>query len=139
MINNMNLQKTVAKGKKRLGRGYGSGKGGHTSSRGQKGQKARTHIGIMFEGMKMKKSLIKRLPFQRGKGKNHAYPKAIIVKTSKLAGLKAGTVVTLELLIKEGIVDAQKAKDFGVKVLKDVELKNKLVFEVPTSKSVVSK
>ena len=87
----------------------------------------------------MKKSLIKRLPFQRGKGKNHAYPKAIIVKTSKLAGLKAGTVVTLELLIKEGIVDAQKAKDFGVKVLKDVELKNKLVFEVPTSKSVVSK
>ena len=133
----MDIQKTVKKSKKRLGRGYGSGKGGHTSSRGQKGQKSRTHIGIMFEGMKMKKSLIKRLPFQRGKGKNKAYPKALIVKTSKLAGLKAGTKVTLELLIKEGIVDAKQAKMFGVKVLKDVELKNKLAFEVPTSKSIV--
>jgi len=135
----MDIQKTVAKEKKRLGRGYGSGKGGHTSGRGQKGQKSRTHIGIMFEGMKMKKSLIKRLPFQRGKGKNRAYPKEELVKTSQLSGLKDGTVVTLELLIKEGIVDAQRGKDFGVKVLKDVELKNKLVFEVPTSKSVQAK
>lgn len=133
------LQKTVEKSKKRLGRGYGSGKGGHTSSRGQKGQKSRTSVGIMFEGMKMKKSLIKRLPFQRGKGKNHAYPKEELLKTSQLANLKAGTVVTLELLIKEGIVDAKRAKTYGVKVLKDVELKNKLVFQVPTSKSVVSK
>ncbi len=132
----MNLIKTVAKEKKRLGRGYGSGKGGHTSGRGQKGQKSRTNIGIMFEGMKMKKSLIKRLPFQKGKGKNRPYPKKLIVKTSKLAGLKAGTKVTLELLIKEGLVDAKQAKMYGVKVLKDIELKNKLVFEVPTSKSV---
>lgn len=133
----MRLPKIVKKSGKRLGRGYGSGKGGHTSSRGQKGQKSRTSVGIMFEGMKMKKSLIKRLPFQRGKGKNKGYPKPLIIKTSKLAGLKAGTKVTIELLIKEGIVDAKQAKTYGVKVLKDVELKNKLVFEVPTSKSVI--
>ena len=80
----------------------------------------------------MKKSLIKRLPFQRER-KNHAYPKPLIVKTSKLAGLKAETKVTIDLLVKEGIVDAKMAKMYGVKVLKDVELKNKLVFEVPTS------
>lgn len=66
------LPKVVLRGKKRLGRGYGSGKGGHTVGRGQKGQKARNKIGILFEGMKMKKSLIKRLPLQRGKGKFHA-------------------------------------------------------------------
>src|SRR3972149_1988059 len=63
------LKKTVKKSKKRLGRGYGSGKGGHTSSRGQKGQKSRGKVGVIFEGYKVKKSLIKRLPLLRGKGK----------------------------------------------------------------------
>lgn len=57
------------KSKKRVGRGYGSGKGGHTSGRGQKGQKARGKISPLFEGTKVKKSLIQRLPLQRGKGK----------------------------------------------------------------------
>ena len=42
--------------KKRLGRGYGSGVGGHTSNRGQKGQKSRTDLHILFEGLKVKKS-----------------------------------------------------------------------------------
>ena len=130
------LPKVLAKSKKRLGRGYGSGRGGHTSSRGQKGQKSRGSVGIMFEGLKMKKSLIKRLPLKRGKGKFISKGKPEIVKTSALSGLKAGTKVTIELLVKEGMVDAQRVKDYGVKVLKDVELTKKLVFEVPTSKSV---
>lgn len=68
------LPRVKARNKKRLGRGYGSGKGGHTSSRGQKGQKSRAKLGILFEGMKVKKSLLKRLPKARGKGKFH--PKA---------------------------------------------------------------
>jgi len=55
--------------KKRLGRGYGSGKGGHTSGRGQKGQKSRTKIHFLFEGVKVKKSTLKKLPLLRGKGK----------------------------------------------------------------------
>lgn len=54
---------------KRLGRGYGSGKGGHTSGRGQKGQKSRTKIHILFEGLKVKKSTLKKFPLLRGKGK----------------------------------------------------------------------
>jgi large subunit ribosomal protein L15 len=66
------LPKIVAKSKKRLGRGMGSGKGSHTSSRGQKGQKSRGTIGVLFEGMKMRKSYLKRLPLLRGKGKFHA-------------------------------------------------------------------
>lgn len=61
--------------KKRLGRGYGSGKGGHTSSRGQKGQKSRTDVHILFEGLKVKKSTIKKFPLLRGKGKFLAKPK----------------------------------------------------------------
>lgn len=65
------LPKVVTKSKKRLGRGMGSGKGSHTSSRGQKGQKSRGTIGVLFEGMKMRKSYLKRLPLMRGKGKFH--------------------------------------------------------------------
>ncbi len=60
----------MTRAKKRLGRGYGSGKGGHTSGRGQKGQKSRGRIHPLFEGQKTKKSLIQRLPLLRGKGKN---------------------------------------------------------------------
>ena len=67
----MRLPKVVEKRKKRVGRGMGSGKGSHTAGRGQKGQKARTKVGILFEGMKTKKSLLKRLPLMRGKGKFH--------------------------------------------------------------------
>lgn len=47
-----NLKKIVSKRKKRVGRGAGSGKGMHTSGRGQKGQKSRSgyHKRRGFEG-----------------------------------------------------------------------------------------
>lgn len=63
------LPKIVGRKLKRLGRGMGSGKGSHTSSRGQKGQKSNKDLHILFEGLKVKKSLLKRLPKLRGKGK----------------------------------------------------------------------
>jgi ribosomal protein L15 len=69
------LLAVVTKGKKRVGRGTGSGKGNHTTGRGQKGQKARTSVNIIFEGYKMKKSLIKRLPKVRGKMKFRTNPR----------------------------------------------------------------
>lgn len=63
------LPKIIFKKKKRIGRGIGSGRGGHTVGKGQKGQKSREKVSIAFFGTKMKKSLLKRLPMQRGKGK----------------------------------------------------------------------
>ena len=54
--------------KKRKGRGYGSGKGGHTVGRGSKGMKARGKVPLTFAGSKIKKSWIQRLPLWRGKG-----------------------------------------------------------------------
>lgn len=63
------LPRIVERSKKRLGRGYGSGKGGHTVGRGQKGQKARGKIHPLFTGTKTKKSLLQRLPLLRGKGR----------------------------------------------------------------------
>ncbi len=73
-MSTMRIAKVVTRRSKRMGLGYGSGKGGHTTGRGQKGQKARRTINIIFEGYKMKKSLIKRLPKLRGKAKNHPSP-----------------------------------------------------------------
>ena len=62
-----NLQKTVAKTAKRVGRGIGSGVGGHTTGRGAKGDNVRGHGKLTFDGTKIKKSWLKRLPFLRGK------------------------------------------------------------------------
>src|SRR5258708_22242958 len=102
----MQLQKVVTRRKKRLGHGAGSGKGFHTSGRGQKGQKARGSVHILFEGMKAKKSLIRRLPMQRGMGKFK--PKSVrpIVINLEILELfmPANLEVNLESLVKAGIV-----------------------------------
>jgi len=96
-----NLPKIVLKKKKRVGRGYGSGKGGHTAGRGQKGQKSRNKVSILFEGTKMRKSLIKRLPFLRGKGKfKSSQRKPITINLKYLNLLPSNTEVTLKTLIK---------------------------------------
>jgi len=131
----MALPKVVQRRSKRVGRGYGSGKGGHTSGRGQKGQKSRGHIGIMFEGLKIKKSLLKKLPLMRGKDKFKAHPKPIIVKLSFLNLLPAKANVDIELLVKEGIVNGEDAKEVGVKILGGGELKKALNIKVPISRS----
>lgn len=129
------LPKIVDKRKKRLGRGYGSGRGGHTVGRGQKGQKSREKVGILFEGIKVKKSLIKRLPLQRGKGKFTGGPKPIIVKLSFLNLLPKGAVVDIPLLVKHGIVKEEDARVFGVKILGDGKPQKKLTITIPISHS----
>jgi large subunit ribosomal protein L15 len=64
-----NLSKITTKSARRCGRGYGSGLGGHTSGRGAKGDKARGKTKLTFDGTKIKKGWIKRLPFLRGKNR----------------------------------------------------------------------
>ena len=59
------LPKTTTYKKPRSGRGYGSGHGGHTSGRGQKGQKTRGTIKLIFEGGQL--PMTKRFPWLRGK------------------------------------------------------------------------
>lgn len=133
------LPKIVGRNKKRRGRGYGSGKGGHTTGRGQKGQKARSDIGVLFEGIKMKKSFIKRLPLRRGRGRFKAKNKPLVVKLGILNIFPAGSVVDLNLLIKEKIVDAGDARTYGVKILGDGEIEKKLTIVLPISKSAARK
>lgn len=134
----MILPKVTIRRKKRVGRGVGSGKGSHTAGRGQKGQKARSDINILFEGLKMKKSFLKRLPLMRGKGKFHPKGKPVTLNLSDLESLPTGSKITVELLVKEKLVDAKLAKKFGVKILGGGKSTKKFIFMVPTSASVAS-
>ncbi len=128
------LPKIKTRNKKRIGRGYGSGKGGHTVGRGQKGQKSRGSVGILFEGVKTKKSLLRRLPLQRGKGKFKARPKPFIIKTDALNVFPNDSKITIESLIKAGLVDVLARKN-GVKILGGKKLEKKISTDLPLSKS----
>jgi len=112
----------------------GSGKGSHTSGRGQKGQKSRGSVNVLFEGMKMKKSLLKRLPKMRGKGKFHENIKPIAISYSKIEVLPVGSGITVELLVKKGFLKAKLAKVHGVKIIGIGKNEKKFTFKVGTPK-----
>lgn len=134
------LPKITQRKKKRLGRGLGSGKGGHTVGRGTSGQKAREKIPLTFEGTKMKKSLLKGFPLRRGKGKFKSLkPKLLIVNVKHLNFFQKGEKVNIKSLIKKGIVDAKEAKEFGVKILGDGKLDVALEVELPCSGGAAEK
>jgi large subunit ribosomal protein L15 len=99
----MKLLRIVKKPKRRIGRGHGSGRV-KTSGRGTKGQKARGTVRFGFEGGQL--PLIKRVPFLRGKGRNASEKKTVLPLDVKvLNSLPKGTVVTLEVLKKHGMID----------------------------------
>jgi large subunit ribosomal protein L15 len=133
------LPKVTAKPKKRVGRGYGSGKGGHTVGRGQKGQKVRGEMGALFEGTKHRKSLLKRLPLGRGKGKLKPGRKPLIVNLKYLNLLPAESAVDIESLAKAGIVNLTEAKKLGVKILGEGDLAVKLTVALPCSVQAAEK
>lgn len=133
------LPKVVTKRKKRLGRGFGSGRGGHTVGRGVKGQKSRGKLGVLFEGVKVKKSLLKRLPLRRGKGKFKSKNKPIIIKLSYLNLFPPGTRVDIDTLVSKGIVNKEDAQKWGIKILGDGDIKKSLAIAVPISKGAAKK
>lgn len=108
---------------KRVGRGIGSGKGGHTSGRGNKGQKARegNKPALGFEGGQV--PLYKRLPHIGG-FRNPVSKKFTSVPLSKLNSFADGTEVSPIELLKSGSV--KKIARHGVKILAVGELKKKL-------------
>ena len=132
------LSKTTQRSRKRVGRGYGSGKGGHTSGRGTKGRKARGKVPLQFEGAAAGASFYKRLPLLRGKGKLKPNAKPVGINVKYLNILKKDTKVTLETLIEHHIVDG-KGKETGVKILGDGELSVALTVLLPTSKGAREK
>lgn len=132
-----NLPKIKKTSKKRLGQGHGSGKV-KTGGRGTKGQKSRNKVPLYFEGGAL--PLIKRLPFRRGKGRNRSFKKSpLIVNIKYLNEFPKNQVIDLKLLIKKRIVKAEDAKQFGVKILGDGEIKQSLIVKLPISKSAAKK
>lgn len=117
------------KGRMRVGRGIGSGKG-KTAGRGQKGQKARSGVAIKgFEGGQM--PLHMRLP-KRGFNNIFAkdYAEVNLGQVQKLiesGKLDAGAVIDHEALKTAGV--ARGGKD-GVRLLAKGEFSSKARFKV---------
>lgn len=119
------ITKITDRAAKRLGRGYGSGKGGHTSSRGQKGQKSRTgsKVPLWFEGGSL--PLSKRIPMWRGKGRFKSLQPTAELTLSDLEKIEL-TDITLDSLKLNRIIDKRfkKAKVISKgKLSKKVNLK----------------
>jgi large subunit ribosomal protein L15 len=123
-LSNLVKLKGTEKSKKRLGRGIGSGKGGHTVGRGTKGQKARKgnkKPWLGFEGGQV--PLYKRMPrinkFKKGK-----VFKPIAISLSIFNKFEDKTKVTPELLMKQGIIAVPTKA--GVKIIGGGKLDKKL-------------
>ena len=136
-MNLSHLHKVKTKSKKRVGQGHGSGRG-KTAGRGTKGQKARNKVAIYSEGGAL--PLTKRLPFLRGKGRNPSlHGKPYVFNVSVLNVFPKGTVVTLEMLAKQNLIELESAKQRGVKILGDGELQVALTVKLPASKGALAK
>jgi large subunit ribosomal protein L15 len=129
-LNLSNLKPAQArKGRKRIGRGLGSGKGRY-STRGLKGQKARSGSNKMragFEGGQM--PIYMRLGKQRGPYSKDAMPmgphrtRTVAVNVRDLERFDDGAEVTPESLAKAGLIRNTK---FDLKILGHGDLSKKL-------------
>ncbi|MBU2592067.1 MAG: 50S ribosomal protein L15 [Patescibacteria group bacterium] len=140
MIGLNHLPKTTAKKKKRVGRGYGSGVGGHTTTRGQKGFKARSKVPLTFDGSKIKKSWVKRLPFLRGKARQKGSPAPLVLNINDLAAVfSKGQTVNLDALFKKGLIGKKSSIKNGVKILGRGKIDFPLEVALPCSKKAEKK
>src|SRR5690606_11606320 len=138
-LNEIKDNEGSSKGRKRLGRGIGSGKG-KTGGRGVKGQKARSGVAINgFEGGQM--PIYRRLP---KRGFNNIFASDFVIvsldrvqKAIDAGKLDAKATVDAAALKAAGVI--RREKD-GVRILADGELKAKVAFEVAgASKPAVEK
>ena len=128
-LNDLRDNEGARKGRMRVGRGIGSGKG-KTAGRGQKGAKARSGVSVFgFEGGQM--PLHMRIPkrgFNNIFGKDYAIVNlGMIQKLVDAKKLDAKAVVDHDALKAAGV--ARGGKD-GVRLLAKGELKTKLSFKV---------
>lgn len=121
------LEKQVGNNKKakRVGRGCGSGKGMHTSGRGQKGQLSRTghHLPVGHEGGQV--PLFRRLP-QIGGFKSLRAKQISIISLSLFNSFRKGSTVTPADLVEKKLL--KKISKNGVKILGNGSLEKELTF-----------
>lgn len=119
------LTSIKTKSAQRVGRGYGSRRGGHTSGRGQKGQKSRQGkvIPLWFEGGQL--PIVKRMPMQRGKSRLNVVRPTAQLTLTEIGNLKA-TTITLESLKLEKAIDGRFKK---AKIIATGKIDRKVVVE----------
>lgn len=148
MLNQLPSPKTNKKAK-RLGRGMGTGTGGHTVGRGLKGQTARSGHKSPRPGFEGGQNPIsRRLP--KYKGQSRGTTRATFTSTvqnvplqlsqvAEVAKLNKTTDITIEALISFGLVKPKYSKDLNVKILFDKDIEEKLTITgVPLSKGAKS-
>ena len=124
------------KRRKRIGRGRGSGHG-KTSTRGHKGQKARTGFSMRasFEGGQT--PMFKRFP-KRGFSNVQFATRYTVINVADLDAMKDLDEITPQVLLEKKIV--KKLKNGGLKILGDGEMTRKLTVKAQKfSKSAVEK
>ena len=111
-LNNLRPAKGSVRGRKRVGRGPGSGLG-KTSGRGEKGQKSRSGFSHKdgFEGGQM--PLHRRVP-KRGFTNARFKKEFAEINLERLEVFDAGAIITPEVLLKRGMI--KNLRD-GLKVL----------------------
>jgi large subunit ribosomal protein L15 len=123
------LKKTTTRKSKRVGRGYGSGVGGHTTGKGAKGDKIRGKTKLTFDGTKIKKGWIKRTPYLRGKHRVLSQDNTLIVSLEQISKwFKDGENVTPKLILQK-IGASKNLTPSAIKVLAKGKLERSLNFE----------
>ena len=135
-MNLSNLPQSVKTGKKRLGRGFGSGVGGHTVGRGQKGQKTRGVIPLWFESGQL--PIVRRTPFIKGKHRFQVINlQPITVNFDILTSyFEDKAVVDTTSLVKTLKVSDKEAKR-GFKIIATGKLEKALEVNVPASAGAI--
>jgi large subunit ribosomal protein L15 len=137
MLNN--FSKSSDKKSKRVGRGYGSKKGGHTSGRGSKGQKSRSGYSSPrpgFEGGRM--PLSRRIPKLKGFDRAHfkVKTKLLLISLDELNVFNDDEVVNIESLFMYDIV-RPSSMPMQIKILSKGTLNKKISVQgINVSKSV---
>lgn len=118
-------RKRTFKGK-RVGRGYGSGVGGHTATRGSKGQKSRSgHKSmVMFEGGNV--PFYRRMPKYRGFSRPEKIEYEVVNVSLLNDQYSSGDTVSIDTLREKGLI---RKRTVNVKVLGSGSLDKKLTID----------
>ncbi len=124
-LHNLQKRKKRQMKAKRVGRGYGSGRGGHTIGKGMKGQKSRSGYskGPGFEGGDT--PLYRRIPKYPGFNNPSRVEYAPVNLSDVDSHYKKGEEVSIQTLKKKGLVQKRKKV---VKILGTGDLSKELTF-----------
>jgi large subunit ribosomal protein L15 len=127
ILSELRKKKGEVKDAKRRGRGYGSGKGGHTIGKGNKGQKARSggKIPIWFEGGQT--PFVKRIPYARGFVNHNSKDVTSLNIFEMMNVIKTEKSINPDILKKYGVIGQNIRYDY-VKILGRGEIKTAVNF-----------